>query len=394
MKIGYKIIIIIVAMLLLNGLDNYRELNELAIVSSISIDKNEDGTFTLGAQIINTKKENTGTKSGSMSSEVTIFTKNSNSIQEGLRSVINESPKKLYIAHMDAVIISEEAATENIAECIDFFIRDNETSIAEKIFICKKGNRAEEVLKIITPIENNSAKNLVKSLESNLKYEGTVIDSSLIYITEALIDENKEILITACEIIGDAKKAESKGNLENSDSEAKLSLSNIAYFNNGKLKGYLNADDSKMLNLLNSEIQNTIIFFYIDNKKISLESKDVKCNLKVKFENNIKLDIEVENNIVITEKNPDIPSDKAEDVKILEEKASSYLTKQIETFLDNMKYKYKTDLLSIKSILYKTDMKSYNIVKDKFYDEYLDNITYEIKVKSNLETEGGILKKW
>ena len=349
----------------------------------------------MGAQVINTKKESTGTKSGSMSSEVTVFTKNSVSIQEGLRSIINESPKKLYIAHMDAVIISEAVAKENILECIDFFIRDNETSIAEKIFISKGENRAEDILKILTPIENNSAKNLVKSLESNLKYEGTVVESSLINITESLIDENKEILITACEITGDIKKAESKENLENSDSNAKLLLSNIAYFDETKLAGYLSSDDSKMLNLLNDNIQNTIIFFYLDDKKISFESKNVKCNVDVKFENNIiKLNINVENNIVITEKDPNILSDEAKDIKILENKASENLTKLIETFLNNIKYQYKTDLLNIKSILYKTDIKSYNVIKDGFKEKYLSNIEYDIKVKSYLETEGGILKKW
>ena len=395
MKIGYKILIIVIAMLLLGGLNNYRELNELAIVSSISIDKNEDKTYTLTAQIINTKKADTGTKSGSMSSEVTVYTKVSDSIQEGLRLIINESPKKLYIAHMDAIIISEEVAKENVTECIDFFIRDNETSIAEKIFIAKGTNRAEDILKLITPIENNSAKNLVKSLEANIKYEGTVIESSLIAITEALIDENKEILITACEITGDVKYAENKSNLENSDSKAKLLLANIAYFKNSKFLGYLDSNDAKMLNLLNDEIKNTIIFFYIDNKKISFESKQIKCNLDIKFENDvIVLHIDIKNNIVITEKNPTILADTKQDIKILEEKASIYVKEQVEKFIDNMKYKYKTDLLDIRSKLYKTDIESYNKIHNEFYDKYLQSIKYNIKVSSNLETEGGILKKW
>ena len=395
MKIVYKIVIIIVIMIVFDGLHNYRELNELAIVSSISIDKNEDGTFTLAAQIVNTKKENSGTKSGNMSSEVTVYTKNSKSIQLGLREIINESPKKLYIAHMEAIIISEDVARDNIAECVDFFIRDNETSISEKIVIAKKNTRAEDVLKIITPIENNSSKSLVKSLESNMKYEGTVIKSSLIDITDALVDDNKEILITACEIQGNNKAAENKQNLENSDSLAKLKLSNIAYFRNVNLMGYLSDNDSKVLNLLNNNIKNTIIFYYIDDKKISFEIIDVKCKLDVKFINNtINLDIDVTNNIVITEMNPMLDSDTIKNIEYIEDKTDEYLKGIIEEFINNMKFKYKSDLLNIKNILYKSDIEAHNKIKDKFYEEYLESLTYNVKVDSNLETEGGILKKW
>ena len=150
-----------------------------------------------------------------------------------------------------------------------------------------------------------------------------------------------------------------------------------------------------MLNLLNDNIKNTIIFFYIDDKKVSFESKNIKCKLEVKFENNIiKLNVNVDNNIVITEKNPQLLTDNSKDIEILEDKASQYLKELIEKFINNMKYEYKTDLLSIKSILYKSNMDAYNKVKDKFYDEYLNNITYDVKVNSYLETEGGILKKW
>lgn len=386
-----KIAVILILMIVLGGLDNYRELNQLAIVSSISIDKAENGNYLLSAQIINTKKSASGTTSGGSSSEVTVFTKESSSIQEGLRDVINESPKKLYIAHMNAVIISEEVAKENIDDCVDFFIRDNETGIGQYIIIARDGTKAGDVLKIITPIENNSTKNLVQSIEANLKYQGTVIESTLLNVAKDLLNEDKTIKITACKLIGDVKSAENKKNLENSETKVDLILAEIAYFDGLKLKGYLDVNDSKMLNLLNDDIKNTIMFFEIDGYKISFETKSIKSDFKVRFaDDHLHMDIDIKSNIVITEKDSNIEASTEQEIKYIESKFDDYIKTSIKAFLENVKSKYMVDLIGLKNYIYKYDNKLYNQVESN----YLEEFTYSITSKSSLDTEGGVLKKW
>lgn len=391
----FKILIIIILMIILGGLDNYRELNELAIVSSIAIDKTEDGKYILSAQIINTKKSDTGTTSGSMSSEVTVYTKESESIQEGLRSIINESPKKLYIAHMNAVIISQEVAKEDIDDCIDFFIRDNETSIDQYIIIAQEGTNASDILKIITPIENNSTKNLVQSIEANIKYEGTVLESTLLNVTESMVDENKEILITSCELTGDILQAEDKENLENSDSDISLELSNIAYFDGLNFKGYLSDNDSKMLNLLNNDIENTIMFFYIDDYKISFETKSITSDFSVYFiDGHLHMDVDIESNIVITEKDSNLKASTEEELSDIEAKYNEYIISCMSEFLNNIKSKYMVDVIGLKSVIYKNDMELYNSIISEFDEEYLKTFSFNINSTSTLDTEGGVLKTW
>ena len=122
----YKLIVIIIAMILLNGLNNSRELNDLAIVSAIGIDK-EDGNFKVSAIVLNPEKQDSGSSSSSASNKMIVYEKTASSVQEAIRSMILESPKRLYLAHMELLLISEEVAKKDLANALDFFIRDNES---------------------------------------------------------------------------------------------------------------------------------------------------------------------------------------------------------------------------------------------------------------------------
>ncbi len=390
-----KILIILIAMIVFGGLDNYRELQDLAIVSAISIDKNEDGTYLMSAQIVNSKKESSGTKSGATSSDVTVYYQNASTIQEGLRNIIEQSPKKLYIAHMNMVVISEDVAKNDIHECVDFFMRDNETSINGLMLVVKEGSTAQDVLKILTPIENNSTKNLSESIDANLKYVGTTVKSTFLTSMTEILNENLELLMASCEIEGQLEEAEKKENLENSETEARLLLSDIAYFNKDEFKGYLSAEDSKTLNLLKNDIGKTVYSSTINDKKISFELLSSMSKIDPKYENgSFSLDIKLETKILITEKDPMLELDTNEDISTVENEINEIIKKYIESFFYNMFNVYETDVLGVRDMFYKNYYNEYIAIKDIFYEEYFKNIKFNINVISSLEEEGGVLKKW
>ena len=62
-----RVIIIFTIIFLLSGCYNYKELNKLAIVSSVSIDKSNN-EYLVGAQVINIKN-----KEDTSSSNVTVY---------------------------------------------------------------------------------------------------------------------------------------------------------------------------------------------------------------------------------------------------------------------------------------------------------------------------------
>ena len=119
-----KIIILSIILLpLLTGCYNYRELNNLSIVTAISIEKNND-LYKVTVQVVNPRKD-TDTSKGNQPSFIT-YNKTSKSIQQALREMIKDSPNKIYASHIQLIIIDEDLAKDGISPILDFLIRDPE----------------------------------------------------------------------------------------------------------------------------------------------------------------------------------------------------------------------------------------------------------------------------
>ena len=112
-----KFIVIILITFLLTGCYNYKELNKIGIVSSISIDK-KDNIYKVGAQVLNVKN-----KEDTSSSNVIIYEQTGKTIEEALRKMTTKSNKKLYGGHLGKLVISEDVAKESVIDIIDLFQR-------------------------------------------------------------------------------------------------------------------------------------------------------------------------------------------------------------------------------------------------------------------------------
>ena len=86
-----KIIILLIILLpLLTGCYNYRELNDLSIVTAMSIEKNND-LYKVTVQVVNPRKDTDASK-GNQPSFIT-YNKTSKSIQQALREMIKDQIK-------------------------------------------------------------------------------------------------------------------------------------------------------------------------------------------------------------------------------------------------------------------------------------------------------------
>ena len=129
-----KIILLLPLLFLLTGCYNYRELNDLAIISGVSVSKVDD-IYKITAEIVNPKKEQDA--STSKETDYIIYEGEGKSMQEAFREIVKESPQKLYGAQMDILIIEEETAKEGIGDIIDFFARDPEVRSEFYVLISK-----------------------------------------------------------------------------------------------------------------------------------------------------------------------------------------------------------------------------------------------------------------
>jgi hypothetical protein len=103
------------------GCWNYRELNDIAIVSGTAIDKNEkNNKYIVTFEIINTK----GAKESKNIPD--LVTMEGNSIFDAVRNTIEKLARRIYWSHAKVVVINKSIAKEGITPVIDFMYRDAE----------------------------------------------------------------------------------------------------------------------------------------------------------------------------------------------------------------------------------------------------------------------------
>ena len=408
----YKILVIVIFMILLNGLNNSRELNDLAIVSAIGIEKEED-EFKVSAIILNPSKSEG--KGNSSSEKLVIYESKSQTLQEAFRKMILESPRKLYIAHMKLLLVSEDVAKENFVDTLDFFVRDNEGSNKFLIAIAKDKS-PKEFLEFQSPTEEAPTDDIVKSLKETSRYIASSKDVVLNDVIKRIVSDSEEVVLPTI-IMEDKEEKQEKSDdegsgqeevektentngkdNENSDTQSKddstseedlkdkkIVVDTLGYFKGEKLQGYLDADDTVTYNLLRNKLKTTVLEIGNDeNKKqdkLAVEIISSKAKLKPKYENGKYIvDIKVSGMFNITEisKNAECINTNNVDYykKLVDDKVYNYITELYK----RCKYDYKVDLIGFKD-LYKKHLNSeYKKISDRFEEEIFDNIEINVKV--------------
>lgn len=371
-----KIYILIPIFFLLTGCYNYRELNDLAIISGVSVSKDDD-IYKITAEIVNPKKEQ-DTSSGKETDYV-IYEGIGKSMQEAFRSIVKESPQKLYGAQMDILIIDEKTAKNGINDIIDFFARDPEVRSEFYVLICK----SDEALKIVSPLINISSKNILKSLEATNTYMGTANMITYHQLLNDFLNPHIEIALPSIKIVGNEKIGETIENIESSAAKANNVISTIAVFKNGKLLGYLNEQESLGYNLIMNNTKTALIRNEYDNNKFIINeiidsSTEIKANIKKK-----KITISIKGTATISDVNYNINLENNKEITKIQTEFNKNIEKIIKDTIESTNQKYNSDIYGFKDLFYKSDPKEYKKLIKELGNKFLNNL--EIKVKSNIE---------
>lgn len=385
-----KIIILLIILLpLLTGCYNYRELNDLSIVTAMSIEKNND-LYKVTVQVVNPRKDTDASK-GNQPSFITYNT-TSQSIQKALREMIKESPNKMYAAHLELLIIDEELAKEGISPILDFLIRDPELRDEFYVLISQDKN----ILETITPLDNLTSESITKSLKTLNKYLGITSITTYSDLIDAYLDDNKEISLPSIKLEGNLTEGNDKEDLEKTNTEAKLILSNMTVFKKDKLIGYLDEFESIAYNFIKDNITNTLIKSNYDDGFIIHEIISSKTKIEVNpKENKVKITLSGTSSIseVYTKKN----LTEYKNIQEIEKIMNNNIEKLIENSFYNIVKKYNTDIFNFKDLYYKKDVNYFNKIKDEYEKNILPNMKLEVKATYTIREKGNLtggIYKW
>ncbi len=378
-----KILIIIIPILfLLTGCYDYKELNSISILSATEINKIDD-EFIVSAQAVNPQAPD---KTSNAQAPFIIYTGRGKTIQEAYRSIANESSKFLYLNHIQILIINEKIAKESLDEIVDYFMRSSAIRTEFYVLI----GRDDNILDIITPINDISSASIKESIENNLKYLGTTSDITFNELVSIMLDENGEIVLPSIKLINDSKEGENIENTEETKVNTKYELSNLAIFKDDKLIGYLNEEQSKNYNILQNKINNTILTYECDKDKyMSVEIIDSQSSIDV---SNKKANIEVKLSGNLNEYNCSKSLENKKTIEKIEKEFEQKLTESITKNINEVRTEYNSDIFGFLDNIYKKDYKTYKTIKNNWYSSNYQSLELSVKVDLTVIAKGKVME--
>ena len=349
MKKFVLIIITLFILLISSGCYNYKEINDMAIVSSIGIDKdNKNDKYIVSAQIMNSKESE-----NSEDSQITVYTKEGDTVHEALRNITLKSPRKLYGNHLSKIVLSEEVAKEGIDNILDIFNRITEVR-NEFIITIVKEDKASDVLKVLTTTESIPAEYVKLSLKIADKTSGLTYATKLDEFISLYLKKGIDPVVPVLKIDKKEKKGTTINNITTTNPISKIVIEDLAVTNKGKLETYLKNEEIIGYNFLRNQIQKMIIPVKCDDENnyasILILKNKTKSNT-AKKDNKYIINFNINSEAIITEYNckKDLTDEKV--IKELEKDTEKKIKRYIKKSLNKQK-ETKGKFLGLERIIY------------------------------------------
>ncbi len=301
-----KKVLLLIIILLTTGCYDYTELNNLAIVSSIGIDF-QDNNYILTLEILN-------------DTDAIDITVTGNTITEAFDNASLTINKIPYYYHLKALIISETIQEDKLSLLLDYFLRNPKIIHGFYLVMCKDISAKDFLNKkhfvigeeIVNKIENNP-------YLYNISYNGLFED-----VLEQFINKRKDALLTTFIIKDD-----------------QIQTYGVALFKDTKLVTILNNEESAYLNLLLNNQTN----LSLDNDDLTINIYDSKT--MITFPKNITIQIDCEAQITNNKKHNDLKHDESylkfnnDFSVILKDKVTSLLEKLNKLEVDPIGFKWQ-----------------------------------------------------
>ncbi|AJY75119.1 Ger(x)C family spore germination protein [Paenibacillus beijingensis] len=370
-------------LLLTTGCWNRRELNDLAIEVAIGIDK-AGKRYRVTSQVVD-PSEVAAQKGGGARAPVIMYQATADSPFEARRKMTTLSPRKIYAGHVRTLIVGEELARSGIGKILDYMSRDHEHRPDFYILVAK-GTTAENILKVLTPLEKIPANKLYSSLQTSEKAWAPTSSVTLDQLITEIVSKGKDPVLTGLQVIGNPNKGSDTENVEKVDRPARLQLSNLGVFRGDKLLGWLNETESKGYNYITGNVKSTvghlpcrgggiIVFEVIRTKskmKGHVRNGEPRVDVHLDLEANVG---EVECKIDLM--NPGTFAD-------LEKRSNKRVKSMMEKAIKTAQHKYRSDIFGFGEAIHRADPKYWKQVEDRWDQKFTDlpvNVTVNVKIR-------------
>ncbi|MFJ5762985.1 Ger(x)C family spore germination protein [Neobacillus sp. NPDC093182] len=369
-----RLIISIVILTACTGCWDYMEYESIALVHAIGIDIDKNGEFLLSCEIIRTQKQDKG---GGESKEV-ILGKGKTMLEafSNLQTMVSE---ELFLGYAAAVIISEDAAKQQLKNIIDYlFITP---SIRESVFLVFTKEKPEKILNMSV---GKTGLLIGEAFKDFFKVTSRVGVSFPIRLREF----NKMLMTEGVEPIAPLIKT-------NRDGDEKLQLSDMVVFKGYNLVGVLNGNESKGLaRIVNKNIQEILpVSITVPDTGASVAAvfrlQEDKLKIKIKTGHKVpEVFISTKVNATMLQFGGNTGAITQEILNACEKDLEGKVEKELEATITKAQKEFKSDFLGIGLNFYQQHRKEWRGKFKPEWDEVFPEVPFHVDVKIRILNSG------
>lgn len=259
--IGRRLLLALLALLTclpLAGCWNRVELSDIAIVSATGIDW-KDGQWLLSYQVVIPQAISGQSATAGTSAAVNVFSTKGENFRIAISKASMETPRQLFFAHNQVVIIGQDAARHGISALAEAYLRNPDSRSTVSVFLTK-GN-ARRMLEQLIPLEKIPGA-AIQQMVFNEELNGSTFQETTMHnVLGNLLNGTQVVGIPSIAITGTGESLDQADKLSRTNTPSKVRLFDLGIVSGDKLIGWVTKEDSSGIMWIKDQIKKTTVAF-------------------------------------------------------------------------------------------------------------------------------------
>lgn len=369
---------------------NQKELTDLAFVMALGIDKGEDDLYHVSFQLVNPGNVSAGQGGGGQGLPIAVYKSTGRTMTEAARNATKEVSRRLYYAHTNVVVVSEELAKDRtqFLNLLDSFARDPEFRTTTEILVARDAS-AEEIVTTLTILDKLPVSKITKEIKSTEAMKGENFSISIDDLIDGIVGSGKEPVLNGYQLIGMKEEANKAENLQKTTTDAFLTADGLAVIKDGALIDWIESKKSRGVLWVLDKAKSTDITLKWKGKKNALSIVPIRSKTKVSTifkQGKPVINIKIENEGWLSEANTAIDLMDPKTIGKIEKLTEKAIKKEVQISVKEAK-RLKCDIFGFGDVVHKANPDLWKKL-ERDWNNYFSDLEVNVKVDSYLRREG------
>ena len=367
-------ILALAVLLSIGGNEIYKnDIGNRLIIQGIGIDLEEDNSYTVTVQAINTNTQSASTNE-TVEDTVKIYKVSGMTVQTAIKRIFEYEGHIPMYSQNRIIVIGKKIAESGIYSVIDFFARDADNG--PSVYVAMAQDTASEILEVTSGGEI-VAKNIDLALQAS-EYEAEIYKPELYEVIREYYSEDSCFALPVLYV-----------NEESGDKKS-IRVKETALFCDGKYNSSLTRNETAALNFLCDDVYNGAFAFKTqEGEKVSMNIVESETERKVKLVDgaprfSVKISVTVDVAEIYDGKEKEVDLKRLEELK---DGAQKYLENQAGELTGKLYAENVCDVLGYSRLIYQKYPSFYRENKENL-NAVMNESSYSIEVSVKIRRVG------